>query len=394
MLDQYFDHNAIDFNTLKEWAFNQRWAEQEAGVIPLTAADPDFKVAPEITQALNTYISKGYFSYGPALGYESFKQAVSNWYRLNHRGSFESEDVVGFNSAAEALDQVAAVIFEQGGEALIPDPVDFLFQTSIERNGGSVQTFGFELDSGRLDWSMIEGKATQNTKAIYICNPNNPAGTAIHSDDLALLVELCRSKGWYLVSDEIWLDIWYDNTPLESLAPYCDRVSDRFIIISGLSKNFGLAGLRIGYTLCKHKSINQAIIKNSGHNETIGGLSTLSQIAATTAFNQCGYWLELFRKHLEAQRDYLIQRMDQMPGFSIRRPVGTYLAFIQLPPLIDESKECADIKAKAKVALVPGSPRWFGPAAAGHLRLCFATSKETLKEALDRLALYAEQTFK
>ena len=388
MLKTNFEHGQIDFETLKSRAFNHRWAEQEAGIIPLTAADPDFRVAPEITESIQEYISKGYFSYGPALGYDAFRSSVASWYSRKHHLDVDPTLVLGFNSAAEALDKVAMLLFEDGGNALIPDPVDFLFQTSINRNNGSAKTFGFNLDDGKINMNQLIEAIDTDTRAIYLCNPNNPSGQKISDEDIRQIVQVAITHDLYIVSDEIWLDIYYEEQ-LKSVAAYSEEAKKRTIIVSGLSKSFGLAGLRIGYCICPSVSFMEELLEKSGHFMTIGGLSTLSQVASTAALTKCDYWLDDFRSHLMDVRNYLCSELNQVPAYKLRVPKGTYLAFIALDPNLDESKIAEDIKDKVQVALVPGSARWFGPAASGHLRLCFSTSKENIREAVSRLKDYA-----
>ena len=377
---------------MKDRAYNHRWAEQADGVLPLTAADPDFKVAPEITAALNDYINQGYFSYGPAFGYDAFRSAVAEWYKNKHQVPAKMDQVLGFNSAAEALDKVASVLFENGGNALIPDPVDFLFQTSIKRNGGFVQTFNFDLKTGRLDIDQLKASINKDTKAIYLCNPNNPSGHLLADEDLIEVIRLAELHDLMVVSDEIWMDIFYEEK-INSVAAINTLAQERTIIISGLSKNFGLAGLRVGYCICPTVSFREKLLEVSGHEMTIGGLSTLSQVAATAAFTSCDYWLQGFRSHLYEIRNLLVDAVNDIQGFKMQSPKGTYLAFIGLDEGVDETRLAEDIKEKVKLALVPGSARWFGPAASGHLRLCFSTSRENIEEAIVRLNDYANKYF-
>lgn len=385
-----FENTNVDFETLKQRAFNQRWAEQDEGVIPLTAADIDFPVAKEITQAVIDYSSKGYFSYGPALGYQKFREAISGWYWKNHMALIDEKLVLGFNSAAEALDKISALLFDKGGNALIPDPVDFLFKTSIERQGGKVRTFKFDPVTGAIDMDYLRDQIDFDTKAIFLCNPNNPTGLPIQDDDVFSIIELCVENDIWLVSDEIWLDIYYEQK-VKSICSFGSEILARTFVISGLSKNFGLAGLRIGYCICPDLARYNALLKVSGHNETIGGLSTLSQVAATTALTDCDYWINAFRMHLKSMRDLVIREVNEMEGFSVQAPIGTYLAFIKIESGIDEEIMAMRIKEKAKVALVPGAPRWFGERAKGHLRLCFSTSMAQLEEALVRLKKFSEE---
>ena len=116
------------------------------------------------------------------------------------------------------------------------------------------------------------------------------------------------------------------------------------------------------------------------------GVSVLSQVAAMAALNDGRNWLREFLEHLQAQRDYVVDRLGAWPGVSVTPPQGTYVTFPDVHSLSDDAERlCQQLREQARVALVPGAPRWFGPGSAGHLRICFATSRRILQEAFDRL---------
>ena len=104
------------------------------------------------------------------------------------------------------------------------------------------------------------------------------------------------------------------------------------------------------------------------------------------ALNDGREWLAEFVQHLQAQRDYVVNRLAKWPGVTVQPPQGTYVVFPDVRSLSDDSEAlCQQLRDQARVALVPGAPRWFGPGASGHLRICFATSRRILQEAFDRL---------
>ncbi len=112
----------------------------------------------------------------------------------------------------------------------------------------------------------------------------------------------------------------------------------------------------------------------------------LSQVAVTAALNDGREWLAEFVQHLQAQRDYVAGRLAKWPGVTVQPPQGTYVVFPDVRSLSDNSENlCQQLLEQARVALVPGAPRWFGPGASGHVRICFATSHRILQEAFDRL---------
>jgi bifunctional pyridoxal-dependent enzyme with beta-cystathionase and maltose regulon repressor activities len=135
-----------------------------------------------------------------------------------------------------------------------------------------------------------------------------------------------------------------------------------------------------------------AIVEASGVMTTAGGASTLSQIAAAAALEQCRDWVDAFVLHLGALRDLAVERLNAMPGVRCASPEATYLLFPDIRATGLGAEALTDYLArKARVAVIPGSPRFFGPGAAGHIRLSFATSETLLVEALDRMegALHA-----
>jgi aspartate/methionine/tyrosine aminotransferase len=117
-------------------------------------------------------------------------------------------------------------------------------------------------------------------------------------------------------------------------------------------------------------------------------VATLSQVAATAAYSPDGLaWLGAFLGHLRARRDQAVTRLAAIPGVRVRPPAATFVLFVGLPPLRESVEDLVErLRREHGVAVVPGSSRWFGPGAAGHLRLSFATSEGLLAEALERLA--------
>ena len=123
-----FEHHSINFEILKERAFNLRWATVQDGVIPLTAADPDFPCATEIKDSIIEYVKSGYFNYGPAEGLADFKQALHFFFKEKRDYKLAAEQILPVDSAAFGIQVVCKAILSPGDEAIIFDPVDFLFQ--------------------------------------------------------------------------------------------------------------------------------------------------------------------------------------------------------------------------------------------------------------------------
>jgi aspartate/methionine/tyrosine aminotransferase len=384
-MSDWFSDSKVNLAGLKKKAFNYRWATVEEGVIPLTAADPDFPVAEPIVKAIVEYSADGYFSYGPPQGLIEFREAIAAYYQRNYDVHANATCILPVNSAAFGLFVVAQYLLKPGDNAIIPNPVDFLFRKSIEHAGAQVRTTCLDKSTSHFDLNEVENLIDENTKAIFICNPNNPLGKTSSKEALEALIRLAQKHDLWIVSDEIWADIDY-NKQVTSIADMSLPKYEKRFIVSGLSKNYALAGLRIGYIICPNEVTFTEILNASGHLTTAFGLSGIAQAAGTAALNDCGEWQQAFLMHLGKMRLKTIDFIGEMGIFHPLDPDVTYLAF---PAFSDESIISAEwvekVLAEAKVALVPGGTNWFESASEGHVRICYATSAKILEEAFERI---------
>ena len=145
-----FDNNQIKLDVLKKRAYNYRWAEVDEGVIPLTAADPDYPVAPEIREAMIDYINDGYFSYTPKLGYPEFCQSISRALKARKGEEICPEQILPIDSAARGMYVIAESVLKPGDEMIVFDPVDYLFRESCLAAGGTPVYFPAKLKDGYI----------------------------------------------------------------------------------------------------------------------------------------------------------------------------------------------------------------------------------------------------
>jgi aspartate/methionine/tyrosine aminotransferase len=384
-MSRRFDDDAVPLSVLRERAFNLRWATLPDDVIPLTAADPDFPAAPEITEAIRAYCSKGVYSYGPPEGLPAFRATAARFLHTRRQLSVTPDTVFPTNSAASAMVLAAQYLLTPGDEALIPDPVDFLFQTSVE-SAGAVPVRYPVTRSNRLDLDDLRSRVTPRTRLLCICNPHNPLGIVFSRTELEALGEFALEHDLQILSDEVWADIVYTGRSHISIASLDDAIASRTLTVFGFSKTFGLAGLRVGLLAAPSKAIVDEIRVQSGANATAYGVSTLSQIGAQAALESGWSWFAEFLDHLQSMRDMVVGRVQGWPGITCQAPEGTYVIFANIQERgVTATDLSAELLRSARVAVVPGAPRWFGPGAEGHIRLCFASSRGILTEALDRI---------
>jgi aminotransferase len=380
-----FDPTHVDLPTLRKRAHNLRWATVPPGVIPLTAADPDFPCPAPVTEAITKFLSKRYFSYGPPEGLPEFRASMARFFQEKRNIPTSPASVLPVDSAAFGIYITCKAFLQPGDEAILFDPVDFLFRYAVEEAQAKAVTLPIPPGSA-ADFERLEQLITPKTRMICLCNPLNPTGKVFTKDELLTLGHIACQHDLIIMSDEIWSDIVFKPHTFISIASLNSEIRDRTITITGFSKSYGLAGLRIGAVAATNKNHYTRLYEASLHRSTVHGANLLSQVAATAALEECGEWLDEFVNHLHAMRDHAVDRLNQIPGFTCTYPEGCYVAFANITGTGRSSAEIRDILFdQAKVAVVPGLPEWFGPGAAGYIRLSFATSKAILDEALDRI---------
>lgn len=380
-----FRNEDIDLKVLKERAFNYRWAEVPDGVLPLTAADPDFKPAPEIGEALKKYIDGGYFCYTPARGFSRFRESIARAMKNRKDEDVNSDFVLPLDSAARCMFVTAEALLQPGDEAIVFDPVDFLFGAAVRNAGGTVVRFPTVVKDGSIDLSGIEDYVTEKTKMICFCNPHNPLGKLYIKDQLEFLLEVANRHGLYIMNDEIWSDIVYSDAQFVSLLNCGSELNQRTVTIYGFSKSFGIAGLRVGALYVNNQELYDRLAAASCVDTTAGGVSSLSQVAGQACLDSCFYWTDSFVAYLEENRNRVYDYLNATGVITADKPQATYVIFMDVTKTGLSSQEFVDfMRNKAGLALVAGGEKFFGPRSNGYVRLCYATSHELIEEGLRR----------
>jgi len=381
-----FDPALIDLPILRRRAYNLRWATVPADVIPLTAADPDMPCAPEIAEAIARFARERYFSYGPPDGMPEFRESMAAYFQTRRQIPASPGWIFPVDSAAFGIYITCKAFLSAGDEAIVFDPVDFLFRYGIEAAAGRAVPFAIPPGEEKVDFDRLEKLINKRTRMICLCNPLNPTGKVFTRQELQQFAELADKYDLTMLSDEIWSDIVYSPNAYTSMASLGKQIRDRTITIAGFSKSYGLAGLRIGAVMASNREHYNLLFNTSLHKSTVHGANLLSQVAATAALNECGEWLHDFLQHLQRMRDLCVNSLNRIEGVRCLAPAGCYVAFPDITGTGLSSGEMQELLFnEARVAVVPGLPEWFGDGANGHIRLSFATSADILTQAMERI---------
>ena len=379
-----FSHENVNRAKLGKRSY-MRWNALPDGVIPLTAADPDFPVAAEISEVVREFADDGLMGYGLLGGLPGFKEQIVETVSRRYDVSCRPEQVFLCGGASAGMYFTAALACEPGDEAILFDPVDLLFGLAIDAAGAKRVYMPVDKQSRELDFDALETLVTDRTRMLCVCNPHNPLGKVLTKPELERLAEFAVRHDLYVMSDEVWADIVFDGRRHLPTSALSDEIRRKTFSIYGFSKTFAMAGMRMGYVIVPEGEIENAEAQAT-RMALSSGLSTIAQLAAKTAYEKCWYWADAFLAHVHSLRDYGFERLNAMHGVKCNKPEGVYVLFPDVSSFGLTSAEMSDYLLKeAQVATVPGSPRWFGPGAEGNIRIAFCTSQELFAEGLDRI---------
>jgi aspartate aminotransferase len=232
----------------------------------------------------------------------------------------------------------------------------------------------------------LRSAITKKTKAIIINSPSNPTGCVYTKAELESIWETVKDKDIRIVSDEIYDRLVYDNIKYDSIASFGKEAKDKTVVVNGLSKTYSMTGWRIGYLASTDQELIKAI--NNLQDHSTSNPSSISQEAAIAALLNEDGSAEKMRIEFQKRRDYMLERVNKIKGFSCIRPQGAFYCFVDIAKINKSSLQFAErLLEEAKVAVIPGE----GFGARGFIRLSFATSMENIKKGLDRMEQWVRQ---
>ncbi len=363
-----------------------KWNLFEEDVIPMWIADMDFPVAPPIVEALLQRLTHG-IGYHMLNGDTMLKELLRE--KLATQGLVGLEDdgiallpgvVPGLYSAVGGLSQV-------GDGVLTVTPIYHPFHLSITELGRTMNAVPL-LDSENgyvMDWEAMETAASKS-KLLMLCHPHNPTGRIWTHEELNKLRDLALRHNLYVVSDELHADLRLNNEPFEAFASD-PRIQSRTLTVTGPCKAFNTAGLGIG-AMIGH---NSALVKKAraAAGGFMGHESALSVTMWQAALKDGGPWLAETITYLKSNRDFLTEYLQtHLPWVRFHPAESTYLAWLDLRAHAKADQIHKFLLDEAKVAIHDGpvfAPQEFKAHYQGFIRLNFATSREILTEALERM---------
>lgn len=381
--------------TLAVDSLAKQMKEDGYDVIRFGTGEPDFNTPDNINMAAIAAICDGKTKYTPAAGIPALRKAIAKQLQDDCGLSYDYTQIVVASGAKHSVYIALAAITNPGDEIIIPAPFWVSYYEMVKMTGGVPVVVTAGEESGfKVTASQIEAAITDKTKCLMLNNPSNPTGMIYSKDELKSIAEVCVKHDLYILADEIYYKLIYDGIEFTSIASLGDEVKERCLLINGVSKSYAMTGWRIGY--CAANKQLAKIMSNYLSHST-GAPSTISQWAAVEAINGPQQSCEEMRKAFEERRDYIVQRMNSIPGVSCIKPNGAFYVMMNIEKLIgrtlggklitnDDDFAVAFLES-AYVATVPCS----GFGMKNFIRWSYAASMDNIKEALDRLEKFLAQ---
>ena len=343
------------------------------------AGEPDFDTPEHIKRAAIEALEAGFTKYTPNAGIPELRQAISDKFAADNGLNYRAGQIVVSNGAKHACYNAILATCQPGDEVVIPAPYWVSYPDMVRLVGAEpviVPT------SERNGWKMrpedFENAMTPRTKMLIMNSPGNPTGSVYTRDELEAIVNVAAEEDIYVLSDEIYEKLVYDDAQHVSIASLSKEAYDLTITVNGFSKSYAMTGWRLGY-LAAPDAVVRAVDSIQSH--TSSNPCSFSQYGALAALKGDQQPLSDMREEFDMRRNYMFDRLSKISNITAVKPQGAFYILVNISQLGLTSQNFADrLLSKANVAVVPGAA--FGDDRT--VRFSYATSLDVIKKGLDR----------
>ncbi len=357
-------------------------------VVALGAGEPDFNTPAHINEAAIAAIHQGYTKYTAAEGSFELREAIAAWLQDRYQARYTPGEIVVTPGAKYAVFEAILAVCDPGSEVILPSPYWVSYPEMIQLADATLRCIEpADRDGLKITAAELQAAITDKTRLVILNSPSNPSGAVYRRDELAALVEVIRAAGVWLLADEIYDQIVFDEAGYFSMSQF-PEIRDQLLLVNGVSKSCAMTGWRIGF-LAAPAAVAAAVIKYQGH--TVSNPTSISQKAALAGYTGSKAFVAEMTAAFRARRDYVFQRLQAIPRVRCLLPQGAFYLFPDVSGYYGRKQRghvitgsvtlCQYLLQEFGVAIVPGVA--FGMDT--HVRLSYATSMEILEKALDRI---------
>jgi aspartate/methionine/tyrosine aminotransferase len=358
-------------------------------VIDLSVGEPDFPTPANVKAAGIKAIEQDFTKYTQTEGIPALRKAVCQRLKEDYGLGYASAEVIVSAGAKSSLFHLILALVNEGDEVIIPAPYWVSYPELVNLGQGRPVIVPTREENGfLLQPDELKAAISPATKALILNNPCNPTGAAYSLSQLEALAEVVRGEDMYVISDEIYSRLVYDDFRYVSFAALGEDIKKKTIIVNGVSKSYSMTGWRIGYA-AGPLDIISGMGKIQSH--TTSNPTSISQKASVEALGGPQHEVQRMAAEFQRRRNYVLQRLQAVASLSCFKPQGAFYVFPNISGFF--GRECGGMRLRnsygmayyllkdARVAVVPGDA--FG--AEGYIRLSYATSMTNLEKGLDRI---------
>lgn len=359
-------------------------------VVGFGAGEPDFDTPDHVKEAALEAIRAGFTKYTASGGIPELKRAIIDKLERDSSLTYEPGEILVSVGGKHSFYNLAQAIFQEGDEVLIPAPYWVSYPPMVTLAGATpVILETDEKTEFRISPEQLSRAITRKTKAVVLCSPSNPTGSAYTREELGRIGEVILEKGIFVISDEIYEKFTYDGFEWTSIASLSPELRRRTFILNAVSKTYSMTGWRIGYA-AGEKEVIAAM--NRIQDQSTSCPTSFAQKGAVAALEGPQDCVARMLAEFGKRRRVMVDGLNAIDGISCLWPKGAFYVFPNVSALygrafegktIDDSNAFTEyLLDTARVAVVPGE----GFGSDGYVRLSYATGMETIEKGLARIA--------
>jgi len=362
----------------------RRLRSEGRDILDFSAGQPDFPSPQPAKSAAQEAIEDDRTRYTATAGVAELRAAIVERFQRKRRLTYGADQILVSPGAKASLYFACMTLLDPGDEALVPAPYWTSYPEQIRLAGAEPvfvscsETQGFKLLAEQLEQAI-----TPRTKLLLLNYPSNPTGACYERDELESLAEVCVRRGLWVIADEIYSELVYDNRRFASIAEVGPEIAERTVVVDGMSKTYAMTGWRIGYAAGPREVI-AGMLKLQSHSTS--NATSVSQWASVGALSMSDEELAPRLVEFERRRVEIVRGLSRLPGVSCELPEGAFYVFPNISGLFNSSIRNGDDLARylleqANVAVVPGEA--FG--SPQHVRFSYACPFDQIGEGMARI---------
>jgi aspartate aminotransferase len=343
------------------------------------AGEPDFDTPDHIKAAAIAALEAGFTKYTPSGGLPELRQAIAEKLEADNQLKYRPSQIIVSSGAKHSCYNAILATCQAGDEVLIPSPYWVSYPDMVRLAGAEpVIVATTERNGWKMRAADFENAMTPRTKMLILNSPGNPTGSVYTREELEGIVEVAAEEDIYILSDEIYEKLVYDDVKHVSIASLSQEAYDLTITVNGFSKAYAMTGWRLGY-MAAPEAVAKAVDNIQSHSTSHP--CSFAQKGAVAALKGDQQPLADMRDEFSMRRNYMYDRITKIPNITAVRPEGAFYILVNISQLGLSSQNFADrLLSKANVAVIPGIA--FGDDRT--VRLSYATSIDVIKKGLDR----------